>query len=528
MPLPLGFATWLSCVAMQDPSCLLGYWEPPFDHDVAGFQNPPHYGFITVHLALIPKGPNRGRVIAWDHEGNQGTAQWLQRWSVVDVAANPPSFQNDDLLMPAGVGDLFCAGHSWTPNGDLFVTGGTARYEDAGLSFLGGVASFLYDPESGAMGAWTRLDDLEKPRWYPTTTLIGNDQVLVFGGIPDTFGPSLNDYEVFDTTTNSWRSYGGSRTLDGPEWPAGGLSLYARMHLLSTGEVFASGMSAYSAKLDHEAAPGVWTPTSGGAYWYYDYGSSVLAPNSSPRYRDGVLRLGGEAYDLFFNSFGPTSTVEFARAGVSGAPRWNWRPAPALNQARMHCNAVLLPDGSVLALGGRTNSWSEPVGTYTTTPEILHPAFGEWVELPDEASPRDYHAVAALLPDGRVLSSGGEARSWDYQIYVPGYLACGNPRPVLRPIPTEDVFYGVTYTLPHDAMPAGAMVQKVVLMRPASVTHHSDFDQRYVELEVLGQTATSITVQAPPTSAHAPRGYYMLFLVSNQGVPSEAGWVRLE
>jgi len=35
------------------------------------------------------------------------------------------------------------------------------------------------------------------------------------------------------------------------------------------------------------------------------------------------------------------------------------------------------------------------------------------------------------------------------------------------------------------------------------------------------------TFYAPRDSKHAPRGYYMLFAVTNQGTPSVARWVKL-
>ena len=70
-------------------------------------------------------------------------------------------------------------------------------------------------------------------------------------------------------------------------------------------------------------------------------------------------------------------------------------------------------------------------------------------------------------------------------------------------------------------------------MRPGSVTHHSCMDQRYISLEVDWDAipdppVTEITFKSPPSSKLAPRGYYMLFLVNNHGVPSTARWVKLK
>lgn len=35
-------------------------------------------------------------------------------------------------------------------------------------------------------------------------------------------------------------------------------------------------------------------------------------------------------------------------------------------------------------------------------------------------------------------------------------------------------------------------------------------------------------VKMPPTDRHAPRGFYMLWALSNHGVPSEAVWIFIQ
>jgi Galactose oxidase-like, Early set domain len=75
-------------------------------------------------------------------------------------------------------------------------------------------------------------------------------------------------------------------------------------------------------------------------------------------------------------------------------------------------------------------------------------------------------------------------------------------------------------------------LDRIVLMRPGAVTHHSCMDQRYVSLELdlpLDPDPNWRGFKAPPVSRTlAPRGYYMLFLVNNHGVPSQAKWVKLK
>src|SRR5262245_60872166 len=144
---------------------LPNYWESPFDHDLAGFNNPPYLGrFIAVHMSLIPKGAHRGMILVWDYE-HQGGSNWSQRWSIIDPVAL--TFENHELDMPAHGGDLFCSAHCWTANGDLFVAGGTSRYPEGGVSYQGGKLAYLYQPDVGPDGTWARQADLAADRFYP-------------------------------------------------------------------------------------------------------------------------------------------------------------------------------------------------------------------------------------------------------------------------------------------------------------------------------------------------------------------------
>ena len=68
----------------------------------------------------------------------------------------------------------------------------------------------------------------------------------------------------------------------------------------------------------------------------------------------------------------------------------------------------------------------------------------------------------------------------------------------------------------------------VSLPRLAAVTHSFDQNQRYVPLDFEVIDAATLEVQAPANGHEAPPGYCMLFLISDDGVPSVAKYVRLE
>ena len=63
------------------------------------------------------------------------------------------------------------------------------------------------------------------------------------------------------------------------------------------------------------------------------------------------------------------------------------------------------------------------------------------------------------------------------------------------------------------------------LIRPGAATHSFDQDQRFVPV-TFSVVSGGIQVNAPANANLLPPGYYMLFLVSNAGVPSVAKFVR--
>jgi len=75
--------------------------------------------------------------------------------------------------------------------------------------------------------------------------------------------------------------------------------------------------------------------------------------------------------------------------------------------------------------------------------------------------------------------------------------------------------------------PQAANINSVILIAPISVTHHTDAGQRYIKLPIRSRTATTIETEAPANGNIAPPGFYMLFVVNNEEVPSEARFVSI-
>ena len=106
----------------------------------------------------------------------------------------------------------------------------------------------------------------------------------------------------------------------------------------------------------------------------------------------------------------PTATAEIIDLN-SPNPAWIYTGSMVTGGRKLH-NATLLADGKVLVTGGSRGT--EDPNTQPSNPayacELWDPATGTWTTMASLTKIRAYHSIALLLPDGRVLSAGGELR----------------------------------------------------------------------------------------------------------------------
>ena len=375
---------------------------------------------------------------------------------------------------------LFCSGHTWLPDGRLLVSGGGTG------NGLGHPNADIFDPVTAS---WSVGPNLTYARWYPTNTTLPDGEVLTMAGADENGNP-VPIPEVGDGT--SWRQLTGA-SLSLPNYP--------RNFVAPDGRIFTAGPSAGSHWLDLSGT-GSWTSGPTMNYGSRTYGSAVM-------YEAGkIMFVGGNS--------SPTNTAELIDLNQSN-PQWTY--TGSLTYARWNLNATVLPTGEVLVTGGVNGPRDNPALAVNAT-ELWNPATGTWTLMASSASLlRGYHSTSLLLPDGRVIHSGGGAGggtidNLNYEIYSPPYLFKG-ARPTVTGV-TGAVGYGQTLTA---QTPDGASIAKVTLIRFGSVTHAFDEGQRLISLS-FSQTSGGINVTLPGSRNIAPPGPYMLFLVNGNGVPS--------
>lgn len=172
--------------------------------------------------------------------------------------------------------------------------------------------------------------------------------------------------------------------------------------------------------------------------------------------------------------------------------------------------------------------------------EIWEPSCGEWTALGEQEKPRMYHSTALLLPDGRVISMGGghadtgwilleEQKTAEY--FEPNYGPSGSPVPAVTA--PSSLTYGseIEVTVENEVD-----IARATLVRLGATTHGFDMSQRFIELAPPSGSGSQWTVFAPRDQDEAPfhlaqniapPGYYMLFLISADGVPSIGSYIKL-
>lgn len=459
-----------------------------------------------------------------------------------------------EIRTPPTPNDIFCSGHCFLPDGRLLVTGGTLEYRDLPPiapwlvrllkpvtpfivrafvrfvnprpSFTGPTYLYLFNPKTER---WVFAGEMAEGRWYPTATTLPDGRVLIVSGLNEGGGFGSHGRIAMNRRMEVYEAEKGLKQVatipidEDKEFPFP--PDYPRLHVLPqseadktafpAGKIFCSGPFPKTKFLNLQSW--LWTDVAQLNQGQREDGCAVLLPLRPPDYRARILTFGGSK-----ESDPGAHGTETAELIDFGKTPYAWENVPPLQNKRLNACAVLLPDGKVLAVGGNGASlFDDPVFTV----EVFDPDMRIWRQVAPITVPRGYHSTALLLPDGRVLTAGTTPFGFHelrMEVYSPYYLFQG-PRPSITEVDTS-IRYDQAFDVSYQHSRA---IKSVALIRPGAVTHAFDMDQRYVELVFRPNGTGRLTVQAPRDEHIAPPGYYMLFLLDEGGVPSEAAFVHL-
>jgi hypothetical protein len=513
-------------------------------------------------------------------EGN-----WQIRKSSTDSIEVRSWGQNGDVPVPKDYDgmlrvantttNLFCSGHSFLPDGRLFVAGGhrVQHFDAAGERHTN-----IFDYRTNC---WSRGPDMDQGRWYPYNVTLGTGETLTMSGSYWANEPGLpfNPYDpnsplpspspTPDLRPNLvpqiYTPGQNLRNLSEPRLVQ--LTAYPYLHLTPGGKVFQAQSGFLVNSTDKKTRlldPNVTDSLTELEETNFSHaiGTSVLFHSGSK-----ALIVGG------FNSVtSPTTEAEFIDLE---AAQKKWIAMASMNFPRAYHTATILPNGKVLVTGGVTCKGTNHVDCgQVMTAEMWDPtpslasnleylARIPWCKMAVYKEVRAYHSIAALLPDGKVLIGGGglpgavgetdengvpivgldtdgdgqvdtfkdNERMYGHktvEIYSPPYLFDANGDAAERPVITSAPA-SVSYGQPFSVETSGAgPAPKVSLVRLASVTHGFNQDQRQIFLNDAQVTSSGMNVTAPADPNRCPPGYYMLFVLNSDGVPSMAKIIRVQ
>jgi Domain of unknown function (DUF1929) len=463
---------------------------------------------VAIHAALMPNGkvmtfgwsPSDGRT-----QRNDG-AIWDPVTGTFQTLRNPTS-------------NIFCAGTSLLPDGRLFVAGGLEQTgTERGIPDLNIFDGALFEktiaatPQEFSSGGWSRLKDMSEARYYPSALTLGSGEVFISGG--------TRADQSFNRTSDLWKPSGELVRLPGAFRE--GKRFYPMLFQAIDGSIFEVG--------PREGIFAFTTDGNGTAREmldrdniFRDYGSAVM-------YRPGRIIVigGGGAED---NSSGPTATAKILN--ISNPDEITVGDTGSMKLPRRQHTAVLLANGQVLVVGGSSGAGFNNGAKGVLSSEVWDPISGTFKTLASMTTKRMYHSIAILLPDARVLAAGGGRGTTDApdepsgEVFSPPYLFNDDGTPATRPVISSapaTITYGTGFTVSTDT----PNLARATLVRLSSVTHSTNFDQRFIELPILARDGNNLTVSVNSDRFVTQPGYYMLYVFNAQGVPSISKILQLQ
>jgi len=466
--------------AAVDPSdyISLGLWEETID-----------WPLIATGAANLPDG----RIVAWSSQDVDDFGGPVE--STQGTIYDPITGSFEDT--PNSTHDMFCSGVSMLEDGRVFVAGGGNTVS----------STSIFDTDQ-----FTEIEPMAMTRWYPTSTTLASGQVLT------SLGTNAAPYPEIWTDGKGWsllpeidlQSILDAENVIHNDW-------YPALNVAPDGSLFHPGhmpgiLSIYMDQEDPVSHHGEREENEVSRLYsttvMYDIGKMLVAG-------------GGD---------GANSTNTALTMDVNG-PTPIITPTEPMKHVRSMQNSVVLPNGEVLVIGGNSSGIQFSDDGTVLEPELWNPQTETWRALALHDRPRNYHSVALLLKDGRVLSAGGglcgacPTNHQNGEIYSPPYLFDANGSPAPRPT----INNASDTALPGDTITLSGSddIVKFNMLRLVAITHHHTTDQRLVPVDSVKTGTGQYALTLNSNSNVLLPGYYWIFGLNADGTPSEGRTIRV-
>lgn len=468
-----------------------GSWSKVYDGKV-----------IPVAAANLPDG----KILAWSSVSKNNFSGNGQTYTTV---FNPKNNSFSDKLVSNTNHDMFCPGISNIGTGEIVVSGGGNSEKTS-----------IYNP---ANGTWRTGPNLNVTRGYNSQATLTDGTVFNLGG-SWSGGRTNKKAEVFSSS-------GGWRTLDKVD-----SQQTVRQGSPDPEGIYRDDNHAWlwaaPNNLVFHAGPGTdmhWIETSGqgkitdaGKRSNDEYSMNGI----SVMYSAGkILTCGGApSYAKESNASKRAYTIDIRSKNV------DVDRVDDMKKNRVYQNSVVLPNGEVVITGGMQKSIIFSDKDAKLTAEIWNPNTKKWTLMASMQEPRTYHSVSILMQDGRVWVAGGglcgncDVNHANAEIFTPPYLYGSNnelaSRPTINSAPST-AKYDTKITVKTNQS-----ISAFSLVRLSSATHSINNEQRRVALSFSNTGSNNYSVSIPDND-WLPPGYYFLFAMNNNGVPSVAKTIKI-
>jgi len=474
------------------PEPILGRAQAPEDFIIEG-----RWGELIEWPEIATGAANMpdGRIVTWSSTSaeNFGGKSTFTHSSVFDPQTE--SFSDSDNLQH----NNFCAGISMLPDGRPFTAGGGATI----------TTTSVFDSTSNT---WSLVDNMMLPRWYATSTTLPTGQVLT------SLGTNAQPYPEVWTEGEGWNirtNLSLQSILDDKSATSGQRFWFPALNVAPDGSLFHPGPTSEMFSLNLAEGNGF---TSHGKR---ENGDPHRLYNTTVFYDIGKMLVAG----------GGKPALATAMTIDINSPSPVVSPTNSMNFPRSMQNSVVLPDGDVLVIGGNSSGVQFSDDGTQLIPELWNPDTGQWQNLAPHSVPRNYHSTAMLLKDARIASMGGglcggcATNQRNGQIFEPPYLFNEDGTRAAQPnIEGNDIIASAGDSITIDG---SADITRFNMLRLVALTHHHSTDQRLIPLNFQTVGTGSYQLDIPANPNVVLPGYYWIFALDNQGVPSAGRTLRI-